>query len=101
MTKEEQQALFRQQNEREIHGSGESHEQDWCKELEAKIAQEKEDAERRAAEAEARRAEEIEKVEKMSTAEYAAYRAGKEYTAPEDLGSLSMEDYIKARSGKV
>ena len=57
-----------------------------------------EEMEREAAQREQERADKIAAMQKMTTAEYIAYRHGK--PAPmsnADLGNLSMPEYIKAR----
>lgn len=49
---------------------------------------------------ERRKAEELEKMQKMTTAEYVAYRSGKPMPlSNEELAPLSMGEYIKARRG--
>ena len=67
------------------------------KQWETKQAQKK--AEKAAKEA--KRTAELEKMQDMNTAEYIAYRSGKEYCPQGDLKNLSMKDYIKAREGKA
>ena len=68
------------------------------KEIEADMLAELEAEEQRKVQEEQRRAEELEKLQKMSFAEYIAHRSGLPMPpSNEELASMSIEEYIKAR----
>lgn len=68
------------------------------KEIQERYEARQEEERKRAEAKEQRRIQEIEEMGSMSMAEYIAKRSGKPYYKPENLEKMDMSDYISARN---